>query len=185
MASDTISFREFARRLEVGEKTIRDGIRTGKISKGVTYESGKPKIIYEIAKLEAAEAGLGNKILATKAISTPPPKDKEHHQDNSFIDASGMTDYQSALRKKINYEAKIKELEFKEKEGTLVNKKEVYSQLFDFGKEIRTELESMQSKLSPKLIGLSDITKINEIIAIEVRNSLNKLFNDLGGKKIC
>ena len=61
MSSDIISLREFARRLTIGEKTIRDGVRTGKISKGVIIENGKPKIDYKIALKEALSIGLGRK----------------------------------------------------------------------------------------------------------------------------
>jgi hypothetical protein len=69
MNTDLISLREFARRLNVGEKTIRDGVRLGKISKGVTLELNKPKIIFSIARAEAIKANIGHNSRMNKILS--------------------------------------------------------------------------------------------------------------------
>jgi len=188
MDTETISLREFARRLGIGEKTIRDGIKTGKISKGVVYDqNSKPKIQYEIAVKEVNDVGLGKKVLSVKeTIKTKqkPIDDGKDYEGDIATDRVGVLSYSAALRVKENYNARIKELEFKEKEGTLVNKQEVYSQLFEFGKEIRSELESLPGRTASKILNCTDMTKITEILALEIRNSLSKLVDNLSEKKI-
>ena len=58
-AEQLISLREFARRMAVTEKTIRDAIVKSKIVEGVFYKEGKPKIRFEIAKKEFEVLGVG------------------------------------------------------------------------------------------------------------------------------
>jgi len=69
MSTNIISFREFARRLNFGEKTIRDSIKRGLITKGVIISGGKSKIDFLIAYNEVVVNNVGrncpiNKILA-------------------------------------------------------------------------------------------------------------------------
>jgi hypothetical protein len=186
MSSEIVSLREFARRTNIGEKTIRDGIKKGKISKGVIYENNKPKIDYDIAINEIKETGLGRRILVSKELQ---------FNEKPFINATEESNksqpikpnaYQEALEKKERYNAKLKELEFKEKEKTLVLKTEVYSQLFEFGKEIRTEFESLPGRILSKIIICNnDITKISELLNIEIRASLSRTIDNLSEKEIC
>jgi hypothetical protein len=167
---ETISLREFARRLEVGEKTIRDGIKNGKLSKGVAYDGDKPKIIYSIALQEAAECGLGSKVLtkSTNPSTPPPPLTSE--------DINGLISLKDALRAKENYIAKIKELEFKEKEGSLVKKDEVYSQLFDFHKNIRDSLLAIPDRIVDTLLSYgNDRNKAYELLYESIAGELDKL----------
>ena len=72
-----ISVLEFSRRMGVGEKTIRDGIKSGKLVDGVIKVNGKSKILFEKAKKEFEDSGLGLKrILSNKPITNDLPKDK-------------------------------------------------------------------------------------------------------------
>ncbi|MFZ4546738.1 MAG: hypothetical protein ACOYN4_04855 [Bacteroidales bacterium] len=195
---DIISLREFARRLGVDEKIIRRGIANGKIKDGVIVENGKPKIKFSVAIVEARNIGLGAKANAINDNSKPikqaikPAKHKPDPEDNNTPEITDNFDpdqealsYADALKKKENYIAGIKKLEFLEKRKTLVNKSEVYSQLFDFGKEIRSEFESLPGKIGSKLADCgSDSSKISETLANEIRNSLSKLINNLANKAL-
>jgi len=67
--TDIISLREFARRLGIGEQSIRNGIKTGKILQGVTIENNKPKIIFSIAYAEAVASNLGHNARMNKILS--------------------------------------------------------------------------------------------------------------------
>lgn len=67
--TDLISQREFARRLNVGEKTIRDGVRLGKIVEGITKINGALKINYPIAYDEALRFNLGHNSRVNKILS--------------------------------------------------------------------------------------------------------------------
>ena len=192
---DIISLREFARRLGIGEKTIRDGIAKGKIVDGVTYdEKGKPKIKYSVAIIEANSMGLGAKVLGSKEPEQgfPKPRPRELRKAEGLIrelDGDGFEPednlpYADALRKKENYIAGLKQLEYLEKRGNLVDKAEVYAQLFEFGKEIRSEFESMPGRISDKLAACQDSSAIAEALANEIRKALSRLIEDLNSKKL-
>jgi len=202
---DIISVSAFARKLEVDEKLIRRGIANGKLKDGVITIKGKSKIILSVALIEAKKAGIGLRLSTNKidkpqkkqTVSKPEPvkqtaKPKQANasiedfeiNDNFNPDQESLT-YADALKKKENYIAGIKKLEFLEKRKTLVNKTEVYSQLFDFGKEIRSEFESLPGKIGAKLAACGgDSSKISETLANEIRNSLSKLIDNLSNKPL-
>lgn len=198
MGVEIISLREFARRLEVGEKTIRDGIKTGKISDGVVLVKGKSKISYHIALKEAQDNGLGHRSLISKGIdpvvSAPssiknkakssPAAGSDNEQESFDNDLDENTSFKDATRKEKVARARIACMEADAKAGTLVNKSEVYSQLFEFGSQIRSEFESMPGRISSKLAILTDPSQVAEYLAKEIRSSLGKLIDDLSERKI-
>lgn len=191
MDTDIISLAEFGRRIGVGEKTIRDGIKLGKISKGVKVVNGKAKIVYSIAVIEAHQIGLGQKAFTAKGIESnvkkesPPGPEKEEEDPEHIAGLGPETSLITANRAERIFKAQLACLEVEQKAGTLVNKAEVYSQLFDFGKEMTTEFETMPSKIVHKIISCqNDENKISEIMGIEIRKSLNKLFEKIGDRKI-
>jgi hypothetical protein len=182
---ELISLREFARRIKIDEKIIRRAILSGKIKEGVKDVNGKPKIAYSVALAEANKMGIGlrspNK--SSKPISNKTRAHELPDPADNFDPENELLSYPDALRKKENYVAGIKKLEFLEKQRTLVDKSEVYSQLFEFGKEIRTEFESMPGRVSHKISDLgSDSSKIAETLAIEIQKSLNKVVETLNRK---
>lgn len=185
---DVISLREFARRLGVNERKVRYFILTGKLSKCVTIENEQPKILFSIGKEEAASIGLGNIPSVKSLLNKKGPKQtkkpikpetEENDEDEEILS------YAAALQYKENWNAKIKELEYLEKKETLVNKADVYSQLFDFGKEIRSEFESLPGRIGSKIALLgSDVSEIEKLLANEIRNSLLKLVENMEERKI-
>lgn len=174
MTEEKISLREFARRLNVGEKTIRDGIKSGKISKGVEFdEKGKPKIIFSTAVVEANEIGLGKKVLQKEISSDKQSKPTPNKSELHYIE---LLPYNEALRKKENYIAKIKELEFKEKEGSLLNKDEIFAQLFDFHQELRNSLLSIPDRITDTIIAYAhDRNRVHQLINESIAGELDKL----------
>jgi hypothetical protein len=202
---DIISVSAFARKLDVDEKLIRRGIANGKLNDGVITVKGKSKIILGVALVEAKKAGIGLRLSANKIdkpqkkqiVSKPEtvkqpsePKNEitsieDLEINDNFNPDQKLSSYADALKKKENYIAGIKKLEFLEKRKTLVNKTEVYSQLFDFGKEIRSEFESLPGKIGAKLAACGgDSSKISETLANEIRNSLSKLIDNLANKPL-
>lgn len=186
---EIISMSEFARRLGIGEKTIRDGIKKGKIKDGITTVNGKSKIKYSIALKEAQSIGLGAKIIGfnsvihepeatKKPVNKKPPKDPESDIEIHDIFDSDYENlpYNQALQKKENYIAGIKKLEFLEKKGTLVNKSDVYSQLFEFHQEIKKSLLAIPDRIVDTLLSFNgDRNKIHECINESIASELDKL----------
>ena len=200
MYNDIISLREFARRLGCGEKTIRDGIAKGKIKDGVIVENGKPKIKFSIAIVEAKNIGLGAKVIIQsestpelvhrvipkqKVLSEATEKPDNENEEDHIAGLGPETSLITANRAERIFKAQLACLEVEQKSGTLVNKAEVYSQLFSFGKEIRSEFESMPGKIVSSIISCqNDESKIAELLANEIRKSLSKLVDNIPERKI-
>lgn len=153
--------------------------------------SSKP-IIYNsknTTEVAVENISLLNKLKALKLkeeIKTAKIKNEalEINHKIELENLNNLLSQNEATKKKEHFSAKLKELEFKEKEGTLVLKSDVYLQLFEFGKQIKTEFESLPTRIAAKIIN-KDITKITEILAIAIKDSLNKITENLSNKKIC
>lgn len=50
MNTEVIDLKELSRRINVEQAAFRDHLKLNKITKGVIYSNGYPKMIYEIAK---------------------------------------------------------------------------------------------------------------------------------------
>jgi|GEM_PF-2350041 len=171
MSEEVISIREFARRVNIGEKTIRDGIRLEKIVKGVKIENGKPKIIFSIAKKEFEKYGLGSKAIYCQSKKEQPvnelktkKKDIEktiivEDSSDSLDNIAGLTGDSSmaqAQRAEKIFKAQLASLEVDEKAGTLVPRDLVRSQLFSAGQASRNVLQSLPDRETDTLISLSN-----------------------------
>lgn len=195
---ETISQRDFANKLGVNEALIRRCIKQGKILKGVTLVNNRPRIIYSIAKEEAEAAGIGLKTNKVKPEERIKELEKSIKELSKFVDPSshgnnasqvdtelGIMPYAKAIQYKENWLARIRELEYLEKKETLVNKADVYSQLFDFGKEIRSEFESLPGRIGSKIVSIgNDVSEVEKLLANEIRNSLSKLVENMEARKI-
>ena len=158
--NDTISLREFARRLGIGEKTIRDGVRLGKLKKGVIYKNGRPRIIFDIANKEAESFQLGNKV---KAIEIIP--DDITIMDVCLMGIRSDASYAESMRVLMNNKAKLAEIEVKQKERELVRRDIVYDQLFEYGKMMKDKFQFIPDRLSDELSAITDRNKIHEILS--------------------
>lgn len=151
MASQVISIREYARRLGCSDVAVGKAISSGKIVKGVAYKpNGKIAGVYpEVADKEwganRRTAYKRNDKLAqqldqaagTQAPQggTPPPQEK------------GFVTRAEADRAKAIFDAKIKELDYKERLGQLVDKRKVYNALFAAGHQLRAAVMAVPDRV--------------------------------------
>jgi hypothetical protein len=198
---DRITISDFEKITNIPNQTISRAISEGKIPIEFVTKTGPRRPVF-LSPHESAIAWLKNLHGTTQL--THALRTKLEAYINTFDTAlplrteSGLTknegsetpsakndSYAESQRREKLWKARLAEIEFKEKEGSLVDKSEVYSQLFTFGKEIRIELESIPTRTAPKiLICQGDITKITEVLAIEIQNSLKKLIENLSEKKL-
>ena len=157
----TISIREFARRLNLNEKTIRDSISKGKIKEGVIVENGKPRILFEIAKREIDSFAVGK--------IKPGKKSQDETKEAGYIS------YSEAIRKQAILKARLTELDVLEREGTLVNKADVNSQLFEFGQEYSNSLLTIPDRIVDTLLSFNgDRNKMHKLIYDSLWSELDK-----------
>ena len=175
MKQEIISLREFSRRLEVSEKTIRDGIRLGKIKKGVTEVKGKSQIIYDIAKKECEEIGLGYRAKLRRGEDIPPPKKEKVPEPDGIAGLDGTTSLAQAQRAEKIFKAQLASLEVEEKAGILVRRDEVYRELFEFGQEIKSGLQSIPDRITDELMAISDRDAFHSLLSKSIEDELLRL----------
>lgn len=186
MAKDReiISLREFARRMGVDDKTIRMSISSQKIVKGVTEVNGKPKIIFELAKLEFEQMNIGAKAkYGIEVENIPEPMASEDDGDD-YLD--GSAPIALAQRMKAIAEANTKLREDAILAKTLIRVDDISIQLNELMSSIRKELETIPQRASGKIHAIlgGDLIKITEILVREVNTSLLRVNNECSINKV-
>lgn len=186
-----ISIREFSRRVGVSDTAIHKAIKEGRISKGYDKIRGRKAIEYETV-LKVWE-----KIRDPLKTDKPPqiPKKPKRRKADSAeadsvgdasvqvaevleIDFDGDTDeaaFSASRAKKIKFEAKIKELEYKQKTGELVAKDEVYRELFSKGKAVREAILSVPDRIIDDLMASRSRAEAHSVLLKELNRSLEGL----------
>ena len=158
--SELISFRECARRLKVGEKTIRDAVGLNKITT-VLDENGNKKINFKTAKKQAEEFNIGAKAQYGKEPDQLPKqtkkeKPKENNPVSSEnIELNDLSTMATAQKAEKIAKAKLAQLELEERIGNLINKDECYRELFQYGTEMRNSFLSIPDRITDNLISLA------------------------------
>jgi len=157
MSEKPISLREFARQIGVGEKTVRDGIRLGKISKGVIHDGKRPKILYSeaIKEVEAFNLGYRAKLVRGEVQPDTAPGQQPPEVEAGITSLGPTTSLAQAQRAEKIYKAMLAGLDVQERKGILVKKADVYTELFSFGNEVKTALLLIPDRITDELIALS------------------------------
>lgn len=192
---EIISLREFARRMDVTDKTVRDAIRLGKIKEGLSSKNGKPKVNFEIAKKEFESFNVGYRAKLRKEpkkeIPTTRSKAKRKTEsetnntesENETEDIENITSSSSlaALQKAEKYyKAQIAKQEFEKEQGQLVYIRDVRVQLASFGQYIKSEIEMLPTNSISKLEDCEgNRAKMLEVLSNDVRSLLLKISDKL------
>jgi hypothetical protein len=174
---DTISIREFSRRVSVSDTAIRKAISAGWIVGGKVMENGVPRINFEIAKKEwelyQSQQGKTTTIKQAQKINAPKAATpiKSPEKSNPTPAAHGAEEIAprppagslaAARLVQAQLKAKHMEVELKLKMGELVDKSKVYAALFSIGKEIRQTLQAIPDR------------NIDDILAAGLNGSRNE-----------
>lgn len=158
--NEIISIREFARRVGVSDTAIHKAIKLGKIS---IVEDGKKKgINYQTGLHELQAFGIGGT--------------KEKTCENiTNLNADNATFIESKRREAF-FKSELARLDLEEKNGTLVSKEQVYSDLFDFGNEVKNTILSIPDRIIDELITLSkDRNAAHNLLTYSLTDALTAL----------
>jgi hypothetical protein len=166
-----ISIREYARRRGVSDTAVRKAINSGKIERGRVFnDKGAPEILESIANEEwaqyapvvkPAKATTVTPIQSAKPAApnpTPPAPVVPHEAPKP---QAGTIAAARLVKEQLN--AKLLEIELKEKLGKLVDKDKVYAALFSAGKELRVNLQTIPDR------------HIDDILAAPSRNEAHTI----------
>jgi predicted transcriptional regulator len=172
MSEERISIREYARRVGVSDTAVRKCIKAEKIVRGVVYDAnGKPYIIPSIANAEWAKSYDPSYERVTQSggratVYSAAPQPIEDAVAPPSTNQTTDTSLAAARRAQAVYKAKILEMEMKQKQGSLVNKDQVYKELFEAGKELRQSFEKLPDRI------------IDDILAARTRNDAHLILKD-------
>lgn len=175
--SERILLTEYARRKGVSHTSVRKAINAEKIVHGYETEGRYTYIYPSIADAEWAQHYNPNYDRKTRAGSRPFEGEELPPPPATPAAASGASDASVAAAKKAQQilKAKILELEYKEKQGTLVDKAKVYATLFSFGKELRGRLLNIPDRIVDDIRAADSRTTAFNLLYDEISRALDEL----------
>ncbi len=180
---DLVSQKEFARRLKISPKAVRQGLARGRIE----IFKGTKQIDFEVeskrwfenqdpTKIRTAEpetvSKLKKKLSDTGVLLSP--------ELQAALDSGSLT-YRDAKQVREILAAKSEELEYYKLKGLLVERETINAQWREIGQSVKSQLLGFESKLTDKIASIqdADITarrkKISKVISEEVLEILETL----------
>ena len=188
MDNEIISVRELSRRIGTSDKAILKAINLGKIIKClVKDDKGVNKIDYKKAVVELKEIGFGrsyakkNEKQVQKELKRTEPTiltgiDEETGQTIAIGGLTKESTFADANRIKTIYQAQLIALDIKEKEKVLVNREEVYRDLYEFGIEVKKKMIGIADRFTDQLIALAnDRQSFNSLLSKAIEDELDIL----------
>lgn len=180
--NERISLREFARRLNTNDKSVRDAIKKKAIINGVEYKTnGQPRIVYEIA-LREWESWISLEGRESKIDFSAAKKEthiKREREGERPIAESGIVREANSTQKINHARAAIKlqmdSMELQKKKGQLVEKDKVNKELFEAGKEIRETLLTIPDRIVDDMLAADNRNEAHTLLYKEIEMSLEKL----------
>jgi len=169
--SEWISIRDFGKRVKVSYSVAYRAAKRGRISS--KQVGNEIKIKWPHAKQEFEENRDVSKV--RKRDAERLGIGKHNHSGNGGFVNNWTPDIWDAKARKEDYLAKIRQLDYLERMGKLVNAKVVEDMAFQKGREIRDALLIIPDRISAILAKEKDPAKCHEIITKEIEAALNKL----------
>jgi hypothetical protein len=95
--------------------------------------------------------------------------------DQSPAVAKGGPSLAVSKQVKAAYEAKLTELEFKQRNGELVSTRDVKSQAFTLARAVRDGMMGIADRLAPQLAAATDPRQVHAMLTTEIRVALRAL----------
>lgn len=168
---ELISIREFAKRVRVSHSVAYRAVKRGRIS--AEKVGNEIKISWPQAKREFEENRDVSKVRKLDAERLGINNGGRPNNGN-FVN-NGTPDIWDAKARKEDYLAKIRQLDYLERMGKLVNAKVVEDLAFQKGRELRDALLIIPDRIAAILAKESDPAKCHEIITKEIEAALTKL----------
>lgn len=175
---DVISIRAFASMMDCAEGTVRKAIREGRISESCLSKNGNGRtngIEWKKAKLEwAKNYTIGNNPQSPVADALQAEIITVGRTD-ARGDSGVIKEVNESKRLQEHFKAEMARIDFEEKEGRMISKALVRSDLFKFGQELRVVIEAVADKVADEVAVETDRNKCYRIILDQIRLDLRKL----------
>lgn len=182
----TISIRELGRIIGVDEKLIRNAIKNELISKKsyrINPNNGRPEIYKDRALDDCRVNGIGLKkgIVINETFGKEPDKKKGEVKKQEPVKTdqpqSGVISIAEAKRRTAVHESNLKAMEVAERQKILVQRDKVFKELFEFGQQIKSSLQSIPDKYLDSIYSAKDRAEANTILTDAIYEALESLAN--------
>ena len=170
MEKELISIREFGRRLQVSYAVAQRAVKRGRIS--MEGEGRDAKVVWPKAKTEFEARRDLTKVRKGNAGKHDININNPGHSANGNGAVPNLWD---AKARKEDYLAKIRELDYLERMGKLVDAKVVEDAAFQKAREIRDAFLIIPDRIAAILAKESDPARCHEIMTKEIEAILKKL----------
>lgn len=171
-----ISIRQYAKNRGCTDTAVHKAIRSGKIVGGVWRdEGGRPWILPGIAD---TEWGKSRDITNSKSAAIDASISKKPIKESAPVpppDGGMVSKMVTAKLVKLTAEAKMKQLDYEKKAGTLVERDKVYSALFSLGQEVRAALQIIPDRCIDEILGAKDRNEAHTILTTRIAEALEAL----------
>jgi len=111
-----------------------------------------------------------------------PKKGKPKKAKKSALTDENIDILEADRRKKV-FEAKLKELQVREREGELISSDKVKKIVYEMVRKSRDSILSIPNRLSPELAAETDPFKVEQMLTKELKQALEHLILDLKNEK--
>jgi hypothetical protein len=182
-----IKIPQYASHRGVTPEYIRICIKKGKIPESALLRKGQRWLVDPVKADKALDSNLSHINRKNKARSkNKTAKTKQKQPAKTAKNKTKKIKSLTRLEKKEmtlaecqrlheQYKAALKELEFKQKSGELLDAEQVKAAAFEQARQVRDSLMNIPARLGPILAGESDPTKIVNLLNDEFRKALESI----------
>lgn len=185
--AETISLREYGRRVGVSDTAVRKAIKAGKIVNGVVRDGNGSAIGInpEVANAEWSknydpnyqrETRGGSMPFAEASKPEPRPKTPPPSASDPLPDEKTEAGSLAAIKRaQAVYKLKQAKLDYEKASGRLVDKDMVFRSLYSAGQEMRTALQSVPDRCIDEILAATNRNEAHTILYEEITKTLERL----------
>lgn len=168
---DRVSQRGYADYLGISNTHVANAVKDGLIKRG--WDPKEEKIIVQLADQE-----WGN------GVRKKPAKIKVDDiwgdsQKKKKVELNESTDLGEARRLKEVFGAQLAYIELQEKRGELVEKKKLEKQLYEYGQQVRKNIEAVPERIIDSVRAAKDRNEALQVLKDAMREALESLTNGI------
>lgn len=184
-----VSIRAYARHKGVSDTTVHKARKNGVLTEEcftVNEHNGRPMIYQELADLDWSKNYNPNYTRKTKGKEG----DTDEKTNHETISGKGLVNNQNTKtlteikRQEGEVNLHLKLLTLKERRGELVNKVQVYNDLYELGKQVKSDLQILPDRIIDDLRAVETREEAHALMLNSINEILERLANMMAIKKV-
>lgn len=183
-----MSIRAYARHKTVSHTTVRKARVAGTLSEEcfTTHETnGRPMIYKELADIEWSKNYNSNYTRTVKGGEDGEEKTNHETISGKVLANTSIKKSLSETKQQINeVDLRLKLLTLKERQGELVNKAQVYNDLYEIGKQLKTDLQVLPDRILDDVRAFPTREEAHALFFNSLNEILERMFSTADAKRV-